>query len=93
MSCGNLVKHGLSGRGIVLPEAKEQAVAERLAERSSSYEVRRPDEEFALGELVRESVRTIVTVAATPEPVEPPRNVSRQQRRALARRRPEPVLA
>ncbi len=57
MSCRNSVKHGLSGRGIVLPEAEEEAVAERLVEWRQSYEARLPHEEFALRELVRESVR------------------------------------
>ncbi len=36
-SCRNSLKHGLSGRGIVLPEAEEQAVAERLVEWRRSY--------------------------------------------------------
>ncbi len=57
MSCRNSVTHGLSGRGLVLPEAEEQAVAERLVEWRLSYAARLPHEEFALREMVRESVR------------------------------------
>jgi hypothetical protein len=57
MSCRNSVKHGMSGRGIVLPEAEERAVAERLEDWRDSYAVTHPHEEFALREMVRESVR------------------------------------
>ncbi|HEY2158094.1 MAG TPA: hypothetical protein VGH33_20870, partial [Isosphaeraceae bacterium] len=57
MSCRNSLKHGLSGRGVVLPEAEEQEVARRVDEWRESYAVRLPHEEFALREMVRESVR------------------------------------
>ncbi len=57
MSCRNSVKHGLSGRGIVLPEAEEQAVDERFKEWRRSYDLCTEQEVFALREMVRESIR------------------------------------
>jgi hypothetical protein len=57
MASRNSLKHGLAGRGIVLPEAEEKAVAERFIDWRRSYAVRAPHEEFALREMVRESVR------------------------------------
>jgi hypothetical protein len=53
----NATTHGLSGLGIVLPEAEEAAVAERLASWSSKYGELQPHQTWALEELVRESVR------------------------------------
>jgi hypothetical protein len=57
MSCRNSLRHGMSGRGIVLPEAEEQAVAERYKEWGRSYDLCTPQEEFALREMVREAIR------------------------------------
>ena len=53
----NATKHGLSGLGIVLPEAEEAAVADRLKVWSAEYGDLLPHQVWALEELVRESVR------------------------------------
>src|SRR5438270_1061115 len=53
----NAVKHGLSGQGIVLPAEEEQAVALRLAEWSAEYITSTPEQDWALRDMVRESIR------------------------------------
>jgi hypothetical protein len=53
----NALTHGLAGRGIVLPAQEEEAVAVRLAEWSTEYATSSPEQDWALREFVRESIR------------------------------------
>jgi hypothetical protein len=53
----NAVKHGLAGRGVVLPEAEEAKVERRIFEWLPTYSPLDPDERWAYEQMVRESVR------------------------------------
>jgi hypothetical protein len=53
----NALTHGLAGRGIVVPAEEENAIALRLAEWSAEYVTSTPEEDWALRDLVRESIR------------------------------------
>jgi hypothetical protein len=53
----NALTHGLAGRGVVLPADEESAAALRLAEWSTDYVTSTPEEDWALRDMVRESIR------------------------------------